>query len=319
MAQWLFSQALAPSTLRTYHSARARFVSFCGTANLQTLPITQSCLCRFVTYLASDGVAHRSKKCYLSALRHWQISTLGYDPNISCMPTLSYVLQGVQRAQACSGSNKPCPRLPITAEVMRLMKHAWEAQGPSFNRTMLWAVSCTCFFGFLRSGEATVPSQGAFDPSVHLSISDVALDSPTSPKTVILRIKASKTDPFRAGVNLYLGKTDSDLCPVAALLAYIHSRGTDAGPLFRFEDGTPLTRVALVRELRSAISHAGVDPSPYSGHSFRIGAATTAAAVGIQDNIIKMLGRWQSSAYQAYVKMPRAALVSVSSRLAASQ
>ena len=116
---------------------------------------------------------------------------LSYD-----MPTLSYVLQGVQRAQACSGSNKPRPRLPITAAVMRLLKHAWEAQGPSFNCTMLWAISCTCFFGFLRSGEATVPSQGAFDPSVHLSISDVALDSPTSPKTVILRIKASKTDPW---------------------------------------------------------------------------------------------------------------------------
>ena len=35
----------------------------------------------------------------------------------------------------------------------------------------------------------------------------------------------------------------------------------------------------------------------YSGHSFRIGAATTAAAKGIEDCIIKILGWWESLAY----------------------
>ena len=52
------------------------------------------------------------------------------------------------------------------------------------------------------------------------------------------------------------------------------------GPLFRFEDGTPLTRPALVRELQSALQAIGVDGSHYSGHSFRTGAATSAAASG---------------------------------------
>ena len=43
---------------------------------------------------------------------------------------------------------------------------------------------------------------------------------------------------------------------------------------------------------------AGIDFVPYSGHSFRSGAATTAAKQGISDATIKMLGRWKSSAYQ---------------------
>lgn len=57
--------------------------------------------------------------------------------------------------------------------------------------------------------------------------------------------------------------------------------------------------------MRSAPQQAGVDATKYSGHSFCIGAASTAAAVGVQDSTIKTLGRWQSSAYQLYVQIPR--------------
>ena len=93
-------------------------------------------------------------------------------------------------------------------------------------------------------------------------------------------------------------------------------RGLAPGPLFRFEDGTALTWAALVRELRRALQAAGVDASPYSGHSFRIGPATTAAAVGVEDSVIKILGCWQSSAYTQYVRVLRDKLAEVSSWLA---
>ena len=49
---------------------------------------------------------------------------------------------------------------------------------------MLWAACCTAYFGFLRVGEMTVPSLDAYDPSVHLSLGDVALDSRTAPTIV---------------------------------------------------------------------------------------------------------------------------------------
>ena len=53
------------------------------------------------------------------------------------------------------------------------------------------------------------------------------------------------------------------------------------------------------------LQRAGVDQSKYCGHSFRIGAATTAATKGVEDCIIKILGRWKSLAYLQYVRLSR--------------
>ena len=49
--------------------------------------------------------------------------------------------------------------------------------------------------------------------------------------------KQTKTDPFRTGVQLLIGKTGTKLCPVAVMLDFLQVRGTAAGFLFRFEDG----------------------------------------------------------------------------------
>ena len=182
---------------------------------------------------------------------------------------------------------------------MRALKRGWELNGVSFNKMMLWAAACCCFFG---SGEATIPSQSAYDPSVHLSLADVSVDSQTNTQTVILRIKASKTDEYRIGVNIFCGHTNNDLCPVMTVLNYISRRGTTDGLLFHFENDSPLTRDAFIKEVRSTLRLAGVDTKHYSSHSFCIGAATSAAAaVALEDAVIKILARWQSTAYLQYV------------------
>lgn len=114
---------------------------------------------------------------------------------------------------------------------------------------------------------------------------------------------------------MFLGKSGKDLCPVAAISAYLAVRGRGPGPFFRFQSGAPLSRELLVKHLRAALKTKGFDESKYAGHSFRIGAATTAAAVGLEDSLIKTLGRWESSAYLAYVRIPRERLAAISMRL----
>ena len=68
--------------------------------------------------------------------------------------------------------------------------------------------------------------------------------------------------------------------------------------------------------VRKALMAAGLEAVNYAGHSFRIGAATTAAQCGLPESTIKLLGRWQSSAYMLYIKTPRETLSNVAKVLA---
>ena len=171
-------------------------------------------------------------------------------------------------------------------------------------------------FGFLRSGEFVVKSQATFDPTQHITPQDIAVDSHSNPTLIRVFIKQSKTDQFGTGAHIFLSRTDTDLCPVAALLAYLAQRpNCGKGPLFIKVDGSPLTKTLLVNMLHKALQHAGIDPTHYKGHSFRIGAASTAAALGIQDSLIQKMGRWSSSAFLAYVRTPHVELASVSKTL----
>ena len=99
------------------------------------------------------------------------------------------------------------------------------------------------------------------------------------------------------------------------MVAYLAARGNPPGPLFLYEDGSPLSCPHLMAAVRSCLRAGGVREELYLGHSFRIGAATTAATKGIEDSMIQVLGCWQSSAYLRYVRIPRENLAAVSSVL----
>ncbi|XP_062509098.1 uncharacterized protein LOC134185333 [Corticium candelabrum] len=140
-------------------------------------------------------------------------------------------------------------RLPITTAELRILKDVWAKRSPFYDAAMLWAAVCTGFFGFMRAGEFTVSFVAAFDASVHLAPQDVSIDSHVTPSVVCIHLKQSKTDPFRQGVNISLGRSKQEICPVAALLSYMALRGSAQGPLFLYDDGTSLSRNRLVREV----------------------------------------------------------------------
>lgn len=75
---------------------------------------------------------------------------------------------------------------------------------------------------------------------------------------------------------------------------YLSKRGTTPGLLFKFASGQPLTKDASTAETRQLLSLLGFKVSDYAGHSYRIGAATAAASVGLPPWLVKTLGRWSS-------------------------
>ena len=114
---------------------------------------------------------------------------------------------------------------------------------------------------------------------------------------------------------MYLGKTGNELCPVIAVAAYLAVRDRQPGPFFHFASGSPLSRELFVKHIREALRPHNLEVSSYSGHSFRTGAATAASEAGVEDSMIKTLGRWQSSAYQTHVRIPQESLAAVSKKL----
>ena len=135
---------------------------------------------------------------------------------------------------------------------------------------------------------------------------------------VQVSLKRSKTDQFGRGTKVYIGMTACILCPVAAVLSYISIRGTAPGPFFLFSNGQPLTKPLFTKHIRTVLQEIGLPDQDFAGHSFRIGAATAAAKVGIEDSTIKTLGRWNSSAFLAYIRSPPEQLAQVARSLAKS-
>ena len=172
------------------------------------------------------------------------------------------------------------------------------------------------FFGFLRVSEFTIPSQEQYDQSCHLSLGGVSLDNRDTPRLLRIHIKQSKTDPFRRGVEIYLGATDDSICPLKGILPYLALRGRRDGPLFIFSDGKGLTRQLFSSMLANFfLRELNMDAKCYNTHSFRIGAATSAKMANIPDTYIKMLGRWRSDTYQQYIKTPPEELAKLSKHL----
>ena len=312
--EFFFQKGVAESTRRTYAVAWTRYERCCRAEGVNPLPVSEQGLCRFVTTLAVQGLASSSIRNYLAGVRHGQVERGGPDPQWGSMPRLGQVLRGIRRFRAEEGY-KDRVRLPVSPEMLLKLRGSWEKRA-DWDSVMLWVAVCLCYFGCTRAGEITAPERGSFDPGAHLTFQDVVVDRADKPRKIKVTIKASKTDPFREGVDIHLGWTGQKLCPVAAMLAFLVKRKEGPGPLFRFEDGRPLTRPRLVREVKRALEEAGASSTGISGHSFRIGAATTAAEQGVEDSTIKDLGRWRSNAFQRYIRRDRTNLAGLAGKLA---
>ena len=297
---------MSSKTLASYNTGVNAFVYFCSlygiTFHTGEWVGSEEVLVHYTCYLADvKSLAHVTIKLYLAGLRNYCIThAMDYPfekPNGQQMLQLKLVLRGIKKSRV----PKQLRRQPITAVIMiRLFNALNGTQFGVYEDILFKAVLSLAFFGFMRCGEFT--TQGThFDPEFNVCLGDLILG--TNEAKLIL--KTSKTDPFRLGVTIPFFKQDSVLCPISALQGFMKLRASFASnpalPLFLFHDFTHLTRRKFITMLHETCKSSGIACSGFYGHSFRIGAATTCAKMGVADHLIQTLGRWSSNCYKTYV------------------
>jgi hypothetical protein len=266
--------------------------------------LTEDVLINFIAYCQSlIGLKFSTIKLYLAGVRHFGITYANRNPLVdqyrNQLLRLHNVLQSVKNSDLKSAGKK----LPITYVLLAKMFNY--LKNGIFNDVTDLVLQTACvvaFFGFLRCRQFTCKTN--FDSNIHLCIGDIDF---ASHDCVKLFLKTSKTDVYRQGVYIKLLKTDSDLCPYKLLRKLIMNRkssiATEKDPLFVEEHNIALFRKYFMSKLKTLLSYLDFVHSDYSGHSFRIGAATTCASNGIQDHMIQTLGRWKSNCLMRYIRM----------------
>ena len=200
-------------------------------------------LCSFAAYLADQHLSPQTIKSYLAGVRNVQLSLGLPDPrDQSSLPILHRVQAGIRRARL--GTTPARVRLPVTPSLLQQLRQYLDATVHE-ERIAIWAICCMAFFGCFRLGELLLESPTNFDQHRHLAWGDVAVDDRADPHMLRIRLKQSKTDQFLKGADIVVGRTGTDLCPVAAVLGYIATRGPRPGPLFPERASTAHYKVTL--------------------------------------------------------------------------
>ena len=303
------NNALSTNTHSAYSSGVRAFLTFCAMFGIPNIapnfPIcSEDVFLYFIAHCEQNlKLQFSTIKLYLSAVRfHYVSNGLGNpfsDHSGATSPRLALVLKGIKKSQ----TTKPNKRGPITGSILinMCLKLRSGCLGRYPDKLML-AVCLTAFFGFLRCGEFTTKSV-TFDSKCNLCLQDVVIQK----NIILVTIKVSKCDPFRKGCVIQLFRNNTSICPYNAMIEYLTARNQvtndPLSPLFMLPNLLPLSRNVFVKWLNILCPNPAV-----TTHSFRIGAASVAAAAHLPEYIIQMLGRWSSDCYLRYIRTPHSML-----------
>ena len=189
-------------------------------------------------------------KLYLCGIKSYQLD-LGIECTAFSDPRLERTLQGIKRDH-----NEPQrrERTPLTRPL--LIQITSRRENTSYNNTVMQAAFTLAFAAFLRIGKFTYKQVdfelGGMFRNWFLTKSSINIDQGGA--HMELTLPASKTDPFRHGIQLVISSTEHAGCPVAAMLQLIRidSHRSPFAPLFCVGqlEQQPFTREYVVQTLR---------------------------------------------------------------------
>ena len=223
------------------------------------------------------------------------------------------MIQGFKNAKpACDN------RLPITPTILTKLVQALPFNTDShFTKSMLHAILVLAFCAFLRVGESTKTQNKTSHYLLYGNV--VSGNDANNLRFIDITLPHFKHSKSSFTIHLQQNRSNPLLCPYQTLLDYISIRNHSSpdSPLFSFMDDSPVLRHYFTTRLCEALRFCGLDLERYQAHSFRIGAATTAAAAGYTEVQIKNMGRWNSDAFKKYTRIPSITVIIM--RLSMSQ
>ena len=266
MMTTLLNAALSCGTKRTYHRAISSYANFCKNTfpGVPVFPASACVLGAFIAHLHSQRYAPATLMTYMSAISYVHKLAGNIDP--TQLFVIKKLLVGAQKLSAT-----PDTRLPISLSILRKIVDATQFIASSaYLRLLLQSMFLLAFHAFLRIGEITVHSRHNNGRSI-IKFSDVTIGN----TGIALVMSHFKHNTSKQPVTLTNSQTSDAYCPVHALSQFLKLRGTFDGPLFAFANSSPVSRTYFCQYLTKALKWAGLDPTKYKAHSFRIGAATT--------------------------------------------
>ena len=285
--------------------------------------MTQKQILTFIAFmLECRKVKSTTVSKTLSAIRTLHLIE-GVDlPQLRCDRVKS-ILKGQANWDEEIKRNSRNVRLPVTLNVLKLLKVQLRRSKLDIKKkALIWSVSLLAFNGCLRIGEVLSKHPRVIDPENTLLKKDIWLHSKRidgkKVEVISLRLKSTKESRVMTRgtvIEIYANKTD--FCAVSAYKAYLELTKKASFDSAAFRHG--LGWAYECREFNSDLKQLLQEFLPYgqiSGHSFRSGMATLLAQCGYSEDIIQAVGRWSSTAFKTYIKLPALTRVRVASKLA---
>ena len=251
----------------------------------------------FVTSL-HNRISYKTMKVYLAGIEYASRGRGGGgggSHTLANTQLLQYTLWGIRILQG--DRFKRHVRGLVTISHLHKLHAYFDREFITQDANILKAATLLAFFGLLRASEYLSDAPHSSHHDSPLPTSDIRIS--TDHLHTKVSIRKSKTDSFRHGCTITIWATPTALCPIQAMERFLSKYCYTQGPLFRLSNGSLLSRRRLSGYLQAALPSLNLNT-----HSFRIGGASAAAAMGIPDSTIQILGRWASNAYRTYPRLP---------------
>ena len=293
-SQNIVSQGLrfAKSTKNNVLSHIRQWLYFTTFFRLDTMPALPDSLCLFMELMSNTSTYGHCKNV-LSSVKYIHIAS-GYD-----FPSdnfgLDATLQGIKRRL----KGTPQFVLPIDPVILRSMfKHI------NISRTQdlsLWCSFLVAFFCLFRKANV-VPKDINFDPECVLKRSDIVIDEDS--KQVLIYVNFSKTNQYQRSFHVIPIPANDD--PALDLFRHLKRlfssvKVPESSPAFMFTKSCFITYRSFTTRLKGLLAKVGLDPSLYSGHSFRRGGASHLYGIGGSTLMVQVLGDWRSQIFTRYL------------------